>query len=155
MRDLGDKKSRTLIGRLTAVLEKRKPLIVQDDSSMEEIMDTMIRSKHSRTLYVVDPEGQLRGAISLRTLVKHAFARSHEPQIHPRFLMHMITAETARDIMQEKPAFATEEEEVGRVLKRMVESGVEEIPIVDVEKKVVGHVTMVDLIEFLLSPNEE
>jgi CBS domain-containing protein len=67
----------------------------------------------------------------------------------------MITAETAKDMMQKKPVFAKKEEEVGEILKRMIESNVKEIAILDDERKVIGDVTMIDLLKFLLNGGEQ
>lgn len=153
MRGFDEEKSRTPVARLVAVLKERKLPIVQERSSIEEVMEAMIRFEHSRLLYVVNEQGQLTGAVSLGILVRHVFSRSHGPQVHPRFLVNMITAETAKDIMQKKPIFAVEEEKVGVVLDRMIEANVKEIAVVDREKKVVGDLTMIDLLKFLSLPS--
>ncbi len=110
--------------------------------------------EHSRLIYVVDDKGKLTGTISLGMLVRHVFSPSHEPQIHPRFLIDMITAETAKDIMQKNTLVATEEEEVGSVLRRMLGANVKEIPVLDREKRVFADITIVDLLRFLFNATE-
>ena len=62
----------------------------------------------------------------------------------------MITAETAKDIMKRKTVVATENEQVGMVLKRMIKTNVHEMPVVDDEKRVVADITLIDLLRFLV-----
>jgi CBS domain-containing protein len=61
----------------------------------------------------------------------------------------MITAETAKDIMQKNPVFTTENELVERLLKKIIQRKVQEIPVLDKEKRVIANLTIVDLLRFL------
>ena len=137
------------IGEVIVGLKGRELPLVRQGSSIEEVIDAMVRYQHTRLLYVVDEDGKLLGTIALGPLVRHVFGRSHEPQIHPRFVMSMITTEAAKDIMQKNPLFAREDEDVEVVLKRMIGKNVKEIAVLDKERRVVGDVTMVDLLKFL------
>ncbi|MCK5553997.1 MAG: CBS domain-containing protein [Deltaproteobacteria bacterium] len=132
-----------------ASLKGRELPLVREKSIIKEVIDAMVRHKHSRLLYVVDEDGKLLGTIALGPLVRHVFRQSHEPKIHPRHIMSMITTETAKDIMQKNPIFASEDEDVEVVLKRMIGKNVKEIAVLDNEKRVVADVTMVDLLTFL------
>jgi CBS domain-containing protein len=131
-------------------LKGRKIPLISEDSTLEDAIEAMVRFPHSRQLYVVDTDGRLRGTISLGNLVRHFFHRSHEPQIHPRFLLSMITTETAKDIMERHPIFTTQGQDVEGVLKRMVEKNIKEIAVLDSEKRLVGDVTMIDVLKFQL-----
>jgi len=66
----------------------------------------------------------------------------------------MITADKAKDIMQKNTVVATEEEEVKQVLKRMIRTGVKEIPILDKEKRIIADLTLADLLRFVVNSNE-
>jgi CBS domain-containing protein len=123
--------------------------LVREESSIEELIDAMVQHKHTRLLFVVDEEGKLLGSIALGPLVRHVFRQSHEPRIHPRNIMSIITTEMAKDIMDKHPIFAEEEEDVEHVLKRMIGKNVTEIAVLDKEKRVVADVTMIDLLTFL------
>ena len=68
--------------------------------------------------------------------------------------MSMITAETAKDIMQKNPAFTTENELVETLLKKMIQRKVQEIPVLDKEKRVIANLTIVDLLRFLIKSNQ-
>jgi CBS domain-containing protein len=62
----------------------------------------------------------------------------------------MITAETAKDIMQKNPLVTSEEEKAEAAVKRMIWTNVKEIPVLDNEKRVVADLTVVDLLKSLL-----
>ena len=64
--------------------------------------------------------------------------------------MSMITAETAKDIMQKNPVFTTENELVETLLKKIIQRKVQEIPVIDREKRVIANLTIVDLLRFLI-----
>ena len=151
MRPIEKIKGSARVTEVVASLKERKLPLIQEKANIEEVIDTMIRFQHSRLLYVVDDDKKLTGTISLGLLARHVFSASHEPQIHPRFLIHMITAETAKDIMQKNPVVTTEEEKVEVVLRRMIRTNAKEIPVLDKEKRVVADLTMVDLLKFLLN----
>ncbi len=141
----------TRVSAVVALIKKRSLPLIPENATIKEVVDAMTSIEHSRLIYVVDEEGRLSGTISLGLLTRHVFSPSHEPQIHPRHLIDMITAETAKDIMQKNTVVATEEEEVGKVLRRMLGANVKEIPVLDREKRVVADITIVDLLRFLFN----
>jgi len=147
-------KGKKKIEEVAAKLEDRELPVIHENAGVKEIVEAMIRFGHSRILYVVDDGGRLLGTISLGALVRHVFSRSHEPRIHARRLMTAITSENARHMMQKNPVFAGKEEEIKVVLERMIESNVKEIAIIDDEGKIVGDITMLDVLEFLLAQKE-
>ncbi len=152
MEELSEQQLKTRVSTFWASLRERPVPAVNERSTIEDVIQAMIRCEHSRVLYVVDDDGRLTGTISLGSLVRQAFARSHEPRIHPRSLIGLMTARTAKDMMQSKPVQASDDEEIGTVIKRMVEANIKEIPVVDRDKRVVGDLTMIDLLKFLSTP---
>jgi len=64
--------------------------------------------------------------------------------------MSMITAETAKDIMQKNPVFTTENELVETLLKKIIQRKVQEVPVLDREKRVIANLTIIDLLRFLI-----
>ena len=147
---LGDKK----VAELVAFLKGRRLPLIDQKANIEEIVTAMIHFEHSRLLYGVDHNEKLIGTISWGLLTRHVFSTSHDPQIHPRFIMSMITAETAKDIMQKNPLFITENELVETLLEKMIRSNVKEIPVIDREKRVIAYLTIVDLLRFLIKSSK-
>ena len=140
----------TKVAELVAFLKGRRLPLINQKANIEEIVTAMIHFEHSRFLYVVDNDEKLTGTISWGLLARHIFSSRHEPQIHPRFIMSMITAEAAKDIMQKNPVFTTEDELVETLLKKMIRSNVKEIPVLDNEERVIANLTIVDLLRFLI-----
>jgi CBS domain-containing protein len=154
MRDVEEIIGSMKVSELVATFKKRRLPLIREKADIEEVVEAAINFEHSRRLYVVDDDGKLSGTISLELLVRHVFSASYEPQIHPRFLMSLITAETAKDIMLKNPVVTTEDEEVVIALKRMIETNVKEIPVLDREKRVVADLTIVDLLRFISNSTE-
>ena len=147
---LGGKK----VAELVAFLKKKRLPLIDQKANIEEIVAAMIHFEHSRFLYVVDHNDKLVGTISWRLLARHVFSSSHDPQIHPRFIMSMITAETAKDIMQKNPLFTTENELLETLLTKIIQRRVQEIPVIDKEKRVIANLTIVDLLRFLIESSK-
>ena len=137
------------VAELVAFLKERRLPLIDQKANIEEIVTAMTHFEHSRLLYVVDNNEKLTGTISWGLLARHVFSSSHAPQVHPRFIMSMITAETAKDIMQKNPVFTTENELVETLLKKIIQRKVQEIPVLDREKRVIANLTIVDLLRFL------
>jgi CBS domain-containing protein len=135
------------IADLAETLKDRKIPVVSRRATVSEIVDAFVGSNHSRLLYVTDDEGRLRGVISLGNLVRHVFFLYHDAHIDSRNVVSMAISETAADFMQREPVFAMVSEKVEDVLQRMIDNNVKEIPILDDEKRVVGDLTIVDLLE--------
>ena len=68
--------------------------------------------------------------------------------------MSMITAETAKDIMQKNPLFTTENELLETLLTKIIQRRVQEIPVIDKEKRVIANLTIVDLLRFLIESSK-
>lgn len=151
MKDIKDILGSMTVTELVAPLKKRRLPLVKEEENIEEVIDAMVTFGHSRLLYVVDENRKLTGAISLGLLTRHVFSPSHEPQIHARFLMDMITAETAKDIMQKNPVIASIEDNVVAVLERMIKANVKEIPILDEERRIVADLTIIDLLKVIIN----
>ena len=134
------------IGDVIAAWPERDLPTVKEDETIDEVVEAMDRHRHSRLLYVVDDEGGLLGTVSLQDLVKYVFNVHHGSHVHSRHIIDMLTCECARDLMRKNPTCTRKEEDVGKVLKRMIGKGMEEIPVVDDKGKLVADLTMIDLL---------
>jgi CBS domain-containing protein len=136
------------IKEILETIEERELPLVREDETIREVLEKMLKHPHTRLIYVVDEAGKCKGTISLGILIRHLFPHSFEPAIHTRFLIPMITAEIAKDIMNKGLIYATNEDDVEAVIKRMIKAGVKEIAVLDGEKRVVADLTMLDLLKY-------
>lgn|SRR6056297_1874918 len=125
--------------------EREIPLVSEEDS-IREVLDKMLQHPHTRQMYVVDQDGVCQGIISLGALARHLFSSSFEPAVHARSVIPILTAETAKHIMSRGFIYAGAEDEVESVIKKMIKAGIKEIPILDEANRVVGDITMLDLL---------
>ena len=135
------------IKEILEIIGSRDLPLVKEDDTIREVLEKMLNYSHTRLMYVVDDEQKCRGIISLGALIRHLFSSSFEPTVHARFVIPMITAETAEHIMNAGLIYATAEDEVEKVIKRMIKAAIKEIPVLDEENRIIGDVTMLDLLK--------
>jgi len=148
MADASDKKQPMSVADLVQRTEARPLPVVAEQSTVEEIIAAFANSAHTRLLYVVDDEGCLGGVISLGRLERHVLHAYHEPKIHARHLMNMISSETASHLMQKETVSASMDEDVDTVLQRMISNNVKEVAVLDQSRRVIADLTLVDLLKY-------
>ena len=148
---LDRKSSQILIREVIRGLSTRELPVINEDASIEEVIAVLVKSRHSRMLNVVNDQQQLVGTISLGALMRHVFVHDREPTVHARALVGAMSRETASDIMRRRPITATADDEIGTVTRRMLKANVKEIPVVDSSGRVIIDLTIVDLMQHLLS----
>ncbi len=136
-----------IIGDLLPELRERMIPLVREEAGVKEIVEAFCSSFHSRLLYVVDGDGRLQGVISLGHLVRHVFFHYHNCYPHTQNITSLAVSETAGDFMQREPLAVTLSDEVEEVLDRMIKHNVKEVPVIDEGQRVVGDLTMVDLLQ--------
>lgn len=146
---LDRKSSKIRIGAIVDNLDPRDLPVVFENASIDDVISAIVKSPHSRMLNVVDDQRRLVGTISLGALTRHVLAHDHEPSIHARSVIGLLSRETASAIMRKKPIYATVDEQIGVVTRRMLDANVKEIPVVDDDKRVIADITIVDLLEHL------
>jgi CBS domain-containing protein len=136
------------VKEIIAKIGKREIPIIGEREIIEAVVQKMCDYPYTRLVYVVDEAGKLTGIISLGMLVRHLFPHGFEPAIYSRFILPMITSETAKDIMNRWVVRATEEDDVEEVIERMTKARVKEIAVVNEENKIIGDITMSDLLKY-------
>ncbi len=152
MKQVTNEKDQCTIATLLESLPVRKLPLVATTASIEEVIEAMLRFPHTRLLYVIDQEERLVGTISLGNLVRNVYYHNHTPQIHSRAIIDMLTATSANDIMQTSPVTTTMTDEIAGILRRMIELNIKEIAVVNNEKRVIGDLTIIDLLRFMREP---
>lgn len=132
----------------------RHPPHVGPDAPIAQVVETLCDHPHSQRVYVVDPQGTLLGTISVRTLARHTFFQGHEPRVHPRRLLSMLTSETAGHLMQNARVVTRSTDSVEAVVRDMIGHHTEEAAVVDEDGRLLGDVTMTDLLLFCRSRTE-
>ncbi len=136
------------IKEILELTEERELPLVSEHDTIREVLEKMLKHSHTRLMYVADKDGRCKGIISLGALIRHLFSSSFEPTVHARSLIPMITSETAEHIMSRGLIYATAEDDIETVIKKMATAAIKEIPILDEKKRIVGDITMLDLLKY-------
>jgi CBS domain-containing protein len=120
-------------------------LAVGGDCTLEEIADRIKDQRQVRGIYVVDDEKRLLGTLSLGVLIRHLTAARHKPVFHVRSLLTRLTSANVIDLMEKNVVYARQDEDLDRVLDRMIHSNIKEIPVVDEEKRIIAVLSLLDL----------
>lgn len=94
---------------------------------------------------MVGYQGQLQGILSLGKLIRSLTTAGHKPYFHARSLLARITAQKASDIMDKYVVYARKEEHPNKVLARMLDNHIKEIPVVDEDKKIIANIGIIEL----------
>ena len=136
------------IAELLTTIEPRQLPLVDAGETIAGVLQVMVKFPHTRLIYVVDAQRRCTGTISLGVLIRHLFAHGYEPAVHSRHLIPMITSQTAEDIMNRQLIYALKEDKVEVVVRRMIKAGVKEIAVLDEARRLIGDLTMLDLLKY-------
>ncbi len=121
---------------------------VQADAGIQEVLHAVRRDMKSRTVFVLDDQQRLKGAIPMRILLR--IMGSQFVQRDALSLMHEIMASKAED-MAEQCASVTLEDDLETALKKMVQSDQEDMPVVDAQGHVLGELNCFEVVEGYLA----
>ena len=141
--------NRKTVRELMRELGQRPVAVASEGDEVSRLVEILREVADSRILYVLNSSGLLVGTISLGSLVRHLCGQKHSPQIHTRRLMHLLTNETAADLMQHHPVVAHLDEELGDVLKRMLAANIKEMAVLDEAGAMLGDLRIIDLLQYL------
>lgn len=119
---------------------------ISPKAGIKEIITAFAGAKHTRLAYVVDDEKRLSGVISLGNLTKHLLFHHCDKAIDNLHLISMATSETAADFIDQPVITARLSETIEPVLERMLSANIKEIPVVDDQGRLVGDLTLVDIL---------
>jgi len=141
--------SKTLVKEINYLVVKN-PTTVHKDTSIKEVLQSIVNDLHTRHAYVVDDKGKLLGTIRVNYVIQYLFPtvallESREiPQVGN--FMEFYNAKTAEDIMNANPVFVYQNSTLGELVKLMIEEKINEIPVLDKNKKVIGEVNILEII---------
>jgi CBS domain-containing protein len=120
-------------------------LAISGESCVEEIAEKISTMRHIRGIYVVDDQGLLQGYVSLGVLIRNVMDARYKPHFHARSLLDRITCEKVADIMERHLIYARQDDDLKKVLDRMVHHNIKQIPVVDEEQRIIVNVGILDL----------
>ncbi len=123
-----------------------KPSVVARKATLAQIVDTLLNDPGTREVYVVDDEDRFFGVIPLRRLARFVFTGQVPDKASATELLEYVSAETAQDLALQKAAYVQEDDPLEHVVEIMFRFDINEIPVVDAERAIVGNLNMMELV---------
>lgn len=126
-----------------------EPSRIPQDATLRDAVNAILNSGIARKAYVVDPDGRLKGTITIETLMRHVAYRlgARPPGIVSwfRFLRDM-ESDAATDFMA-KPVSVTRATPIGEIVRRVTEEHLNDFPVVDEHGRLIGEVNTHSLLK--------
>ncbi len=127
------------------------PAVVTSNTPLREVASKMIEDLRTREVYVIDEKGHFLGVITLRRLARCIFSSEIPDRLSPTSLLELVSAQTAEDLALRKPAYVHEDDVFERLIEVMFRYDINEIPVVDSEKAIVGNINMLEILSAWLN----
>ncbi|MEA3374282.1 MAG: CBS domain-containing protein [Campylobacterota bacterium] len=135
-----------------------RTVIVNESNTILEVLKKMLTEKEERVVYVVDAKNTLQGIITTGKLAQHFFHEEISPScgFHPSSsILHYLTAEHAKDIMERDVVYCTEDETLEEARRKMFGKTVKKtIPVVDSEMHIIDALNIITIMEYGLNGHD-
>ncbi|MBN1841685.1 MAG: CBS domain-containing protein [Deltaproteobacteria bacterium] len=133
------------IGEVLDKIENMPYLAISGDCALNEATEKITGVRQLRSIYVIDKHGRLQGTLSLGVLIREVIAARHKPQFSVRSLLTRITSEDVADIMDKHVIYAQRDDDLEKILERMIYHNIKEIPVVDEDQQIIANIGILDL----------
>lgn len=123
-----------------------RPSVVSTDATLREVVAKLIEDVGTREVYVTDEEEHFYGVITLRRLARFVFTHALPAKSSPTELLELVSAECAKDLALRKAAYVHEDDPLEHVIEVMFRFDINEIPVVNRERRIVGNLNMLQLL---------
>ena len=128
------------------------PSILTTEASISDLLDKIVEDTRSRHVYVVDAENQLVGSVRLNNTLEYLFPTitliDNLERPHISSFLDYSSAKKVADIMNPNPFFVYKETMLSETIKIMVREQVNELPVIDSKKKIIGEVNVLEIITY-------
>jgi len=132
--------------RALLAISRSRPSLVAADASLEQVIAKLIEDQTTREVYVVDADQRYFGVITLRRLAHVVFLHEHPDTSSATSMLELISVENAGDICLQKPAYVREADSLEQSLRVMFTFDINEIAVIDDAHRIVGSLTMMEII---------
>ena len=126
------------------------PTTVKANDDMRTLMEKINEDLRTRHVYVVDDDGKLIGSVRMNMIVKYLFPYSSKITsgitLGPDKIFNFFANEVG-DIMKRDPFHVSDDVTLEECGKIMIEEGINELPVVDDEKRLIGQINVYEIIE--------
>jgi CBS domain-containing protein len=130
------------------------PAFVSKDASTDEIAKVMIANPRLKSVYVVDDKLKLIGKITLKLLIKHEFMDILPHGTYYFDALEFVGKKTAADLMV-SPIYVKDEDTLKTAFVEMYENDLDELPVVDEKRRLIGNIDLLELLTMLIEKKEQ
>ena len=130
------------------------PAFVSKDATTDEIAKVMIANPRLKSVYVVDDKLQLIGKITLKMLIKQEFMNLLPGRLSYFGALEFVGKNFAEDIMI-SPVFIKDEDTLKTAFVKMYENDLNELPVVDEKRRLIGNIDLLELLTMLIEKKEQ
>ncbi len=128
--------------------------VVQEDWSLEQIMEKLLSNSRLKDLYVVDAKNRVIGHLSYKKLARLVLAEHHT--VHTRRqIMERITPGSAAELMEAHFVKASPDENLNEILHRQLEHWVEDLPVINQQEELLGVINLSDVLLEVMKINAD
>lgn len=121
---------------------------VVEQASIDDAVEALSQSSYSHIVYVTDETQILQGVVTEEALVKYLFIHYHDDMVDTRALISRALSEHASDLMRNERLKASPDDGLDYILEEMITCKVEEVPVLDESGRMIGDITMKDIIRY-------
>ena len=133
----------------------KEPAVVRYDTTIKQMLETVIKDTRSRHAYIVDDNNKLIGSIRLNNIIQFLFPTTilMEDRESPRLCSFLDYSEASKvkEIMNNQPVFVYENTPLPKMITLMRQELINELPVVDKQMHVIGEVNVLEIIAYSLS----
>jgi CBS domain-containing protein len=123
-----------------------RPSVARADATLREIAELLIENHTTREVYLVDEEDRFYGLITAHRFGHYLFTHHVPDQSSATELLDLVSARNAHDLAIKKAVCVSEDDSLETLLDLMFRFDVDEIPVVDSRRAIVGKIGMLELI---------
>jgi len=119
--------------------------VIQEDWSLEQIMEKLLGNARLKDLYVLDSNKLVIGHLSYKKLAKLVLAEHCAHHTRSQ-LLERISAGSAAELMEVHFASAEPNENLDEIIHRQLDHWVEDLPVINQQGELLGVINLSDIL---------
>jgi len=131
-----------------------KPATIRPDQTERELLVKMVEDPRSRHVYVVDENHVLIGVVRMNRVVERLFPFSAVAERGAQLIAGSLASfegRTVAELMDDNPSFVYESTTLSEMATILMQEKINELPVVDSERRVIGQVNIYETIKAYLT----
>lgn len=126
-----------------------KPTVIPENTKLEDVIRAIIKDPVTRSVYVIDNKQKFIGFITVLQLLRLTLIREGGalPRIEETKEIFQMETTLRIDEVMHPPIFVYEDDNLLKILGKMLEEKVQELPVVSKEEKIIGDLNCLEILK--------